>query len=97
LDSAKNYENSVDFQLPFYALVVKEHFKIPTIRAGFYDLYEGRIIEEQDLELKIRTLKKKLLEIEENSKEVEFSLREKKDACRFCDFIYLCDRYKNLK
>lgn len=91
-----HYEKSVDFQLPIYYLAMQEFFKDCTIETGFYSIYDAKIIQEKDLQSKVFALRKTLQEIKQGAKEVNFSLTPKLDACRFCDFIYLCNRYKNL-
>ena len=63
------------------------------IDAGFYDLYDATIKKESDLEQKVSILQEKLQEIKKSAKEVDYSLREKRDMCQYCDFIYLCNRY----
>ncbi|MBD5164374.1 MAG: PD-(D/E)XK nuclease family protein [Helicobacter sp.] len=95
---SKNYEKALDFQLPLYALAVQkgaiECLENPKqIQAGFYDLYNAKILQEQDLNAKIEALHHKLEEISKNSKEVNFALTSKRETCQYCDFIYLCNRY----
>ncbi|WP_236096445.1 PD-(D/E)XK nuclease family protein [Helicobacter sp. MIT 11-5569] len=93
IDSAKSYEKSTDFQLPIYYLATKAQNPNNAIKAGFYDLYEAKIIEEVDLDTKVAMLEEKLKAIKNEAREVDFSLATKRDACKFCDFIYLCNRY----
>lgn len=95
---SKNYEKALDFQLPLYALAVQksaiECLENPKqIQAGFYDLYNAKILQEQDLNAKIEALHHKLEEISKDSKEVNFALTSKRETCQYCDFIYLCNRY----
>lgn len=94
---SKNYEKALDFQLPLYALAVQkgaiECLENPKqIQAGFYDLYNAKILQEQDLNAKIEMLHKKLEEISK-TKEVNFTLTSRHETCQYCDFIYLCNRY----
>ncbi|MBX7490213.1 PD-(D/E)XK nuclease family protein [Helicobacter turcicus] len=88
-----NYEKSSDFQLPIYYLATKTQNPNCNIDAGFYDLYSAEIVKERDLATKVGVLEEKLKEIKQGAKEVDFSLAQKRNACKFCDFIYLCNRY----
>lgn len=93
---SKNYEKATDFQLPLYALAVQKGVigSVPEkIQAGFYDLYEAKIEQEKDLNAKIEDLQEKLEKIRANCKEVNFELAPKYETCKYCDFIYLCNRY----
>ena len=93
LDSIKGYAKAVDFQLPIYYLALQQQYPHCNIGAGFYDLYKAEIVGEKDLEAKANVLKEKLEEIKQGAKEVDFSLAQKRDVCKYCDFIYLCNRY----
>ena len=93
VDSTKSYEKSSDFQLPIYYLAVKKQNPNCDVDAGFYDLYKAEIVYEKDLQLKINVLEELLEKIKQESKEVDFLLTQKRDACKYCDFIYLCNRY----
>ena len=93
VDKQKNYEKAVDFQLPIYFLAMQKQYPNCQIDAGFYDLYDATIKKESDLEQKVSILQEKLQEIKKSAKEVDYSLREKRDMCQYCDFIYLCNRY----
>ncbi len=94
---SKNYEKATDFQLPIYVLAIQKGAicacNPKQIQAGFYDLYEAQIKREQDLNAKIEVLQEKLETIKKDSKEVNFVLASKREACQYCDFIYLCNRY----
>ncbi|WP_299547858.1 PD-(D/E)XK nuclease family protein [uncultured Helicobacter sp.] len=93
IDSEKSYEKSTDFQLPIYYLAIKKQKPSCNVEVGFYDLYEAEIKKEKDLEAKIKALEGKLEAIKQEASEVEFSLTNKRDVCKYCDFIYLCNRY----
>ncbi len=95
---SKNYEKATDFQLPLYALALQEGAieslgEFSRIFAGFYDLYNTKILYEHDLNAKIEVLKEKLEIIKRDSKAINFTLTPRRDICRYCDFIYLCNRY----
>lgn len=95
---SKNYEKAIDFQLPLYVLAIQKGAIEPLanskeVFAGFYDLYNAKILCEYDLKAKIEVLQEKLEAIKEESKEMNFALTPKRDVCRYCDFIYLCNRY----
>ncbi|MCI5969051.1 PD-(D/E)XK nuclease family protein [Helicobacter sp.] len=97
IDSIKSYEKSCDFQLPIYSLAIKKQNPHCSVDAGFYDLYAAKIVKEADLNAKVNALKSKLQEIKREAREMDFSLTQKRDACKYCDFIYLCNRYQLLK
>ncbi len=93
---SKNDEKMIDFQLPLYALAIEKGIIGVTsrqIQAGFYDLYEAKILYEHNLKHKIEVLQQKLENIRQNAQEVNFELTPKYETCKYCDFIYLCNRY----
>ncbi len=96
-DSNRNPDKETDFQLPIYYLAAKELYPHCEIQAGFYDICGADIKLESNVEYKIEILKDKLQSIQENADATDFSLRERMDECRNCEFIYLCNRHKSVK
>lgn len=80
-----------DFQLILYALALQESCN--EVRAGFYDIYEASIKEEEILQEKTQKLIERLEELKGLQKEFSYELCEKRAPCNFCEFIYLCKRY----
>ncbi|WP_104721097.1 PD-(D/E)XK nuclease family protein [Helicobacter mesocricetorum] len=92
-DTQKNYEKSKDFQLPIYALALKDLKLGESIKAAFYSICQPQIIYEEVLVEKQEYLSKYLEEIKAKAKAISFELSEKREVCRNCEFIYLCNRY----
>ncbi|MDE5603535.1 MAG: PD-(D/E)XK nuclease family protein, partial [Helicobacter sp.] len=92
-DTLKNYEKSKDFQLSIYALAVKNLKLGESIKAAFYSICQSQVICEEVLTQKQEYLSKFLEEIKANAKAISFELTPKREVCRNCEFIYLCNRY----
>lgn len=93
VDTLKNYEKSVDFQLEFYYLAMSELYKTDKINTYYYDLNGNKLIEEIALDKKLELLMKKFNDIKELSKDkISFSKCEEKATCNFCPFVVICDR-----
>ncbi len=92
-DTLKNYEKSKDFQLAIYALAVKEFGLGESIEAAFYSICQSQIVYEEVLVQKQEYLSKYLAEIKSKAKAISFELTSKREVCRNCVFIYLCNRY----
>ncbi len=93
VDSARNYEKSVDFQLEFYYLAINHLYKSDNIKTFYYDLNNNKLLEEIMLDKKLELLLKKFDEIKELSKEeINFSKCEDKLPCTFCPYLTICNR-----
>ncbi len=80
---------ATDFQLEFYYILAGGFGNV--LECGFYDLKEGRIVQEPFLEEKLALLQSHisdLLSIEE----VDFALCEDVKVCQFCPYVMLCGR-----
>lgn len=93
VDTLKNYDKSIDFQLEFYYLAVNELYKTDNIDTFYYDLNSTKLIEEIALDKKLELLSEKINELKELSKsEINFEKTEQKSACNFCIYKTICDR-----
>lgn len=93
VDTARNYEKSVDFQLEFYYLAAQELYKTDTINSYYYDLHNTKLIEEITLDKKLELLCEKFDEIKELSKnEITFNKCEEKSTCQYCAYKIICNR-----
>ena len=87
--TAKTIKNATDFQLEFYYLLASGLGEVS--RCGFYDLKEGRIVDEALLPEKLEMLYGILDELRE-AREIDFEKTEKLNDCQYCEFAYLCQR-----
>jgi len=94
LYTLKKLEKATDFQLEFYYLLVKENYNALTsesIKCGYYDLKSAKIAPEALLEQKLELLDEHL-DLLASAKRFDFSKTDDLSACRYCEFIYLCER-----
>lgn len=93
IDTQKTYEKSVDFQLEFYFLAIKELYKTSNIKVFYYDLNECLLKEEITKNEKLELLTSKFEEIKALSKnDINFSKCEDKSSCLYCSYKTICDR-----
>jgi RecB family exonuclease len=94
VDTIRNYENSSDFQLEFYYLLLSHNIKDKNgskiKQVGYYDLTHTKILIEDMLEEKLELLYKIFDELK--TEKVDFELCEKVSSCQFCDYKILCGR-----
>lgn len=90
IDTIKNYDKSVDFQLEFYFLACKELYSYENIKAYYYDLSNVKLLEEVALFEKLDLLDKIFEELK--TKEVNFTKCENNSICQFCNFKTICNR-----
>ncbi|CAM2836610.1 PD-(D/E)XK nuclease family protein [Helicobacter burdigaliensis] len=81
-------KNLSNFQLPIYALSLGKD----NVKAGIYDLYNGKILEDFEIKAKQERLKEILKDLQKEKSNFSFYKREKHDLCQFCGFKYLCNR-----
>ncbi|MDD2384477.1 MAG: PD-(D/E)XK nuclease family protein [Sulfurospirillaceae bacterium] len=88
LVNEKNIDNTVDFQLEFYALLAQSLGQV----GGVYysELSSGKLIENSFLEEKLALLKTKLEELKKPL--TGFEKCEEIKHCRFCPYVILCNR-----
>lgn len=89
LDSQKNLQKSVDFQLPLYYLALKEA-GIEATSAYFYAVREGKLYEERYLQEKLEILPSLLAPMK--AREITFERCDKKSVCRLCPYKLICGR-----
>ncbi len=89
LYTAKNVEEATDFQLEFYYLLASQLGSVE--RVGFYDLKEGKVVEESLFEEKLRLLEEHLLSLRK-IKRFEVSLCEDTKVCTHCEYKTICGR-----
>ncbi|MFA7083423.1 MAG: PD-(D/E)XK nuclease family protein [Arcobacteraceae bacterium] len=95
VDTPKNYEKSVDFQLEFYFLAMKEYleknpFSTYSIKPYYYDLNKAILLEELLLDDKITMLKEILKSLK--TTEVNFTKCEDLSVCNYCPYKVICNR-----
>ena len=89
LYNKNSFVDAKDFQLEFYYLLAGGMGSVE--RCGFYDLKEGKIVDELFFEEKMEILKAHiadLLQIEE----VDFALCDDRKTCQFCPYAVMCGR-----
>ncbi|NWF67092.1 MAG: PD-(D/E)XK nuclease family protein [Campylobacterales bacterium] len=92
VDSERNFEKSVDFQLELYYLYtlrVKNYLKT---RAFFYDLNNGELLEEKMLKEKLEILEN-IFDMLLKSSSFNFSKCEDTKVCLYCPYKIMCGRY----
>ena len=95
LDTKKTYPNAKNFQLALYALAFREQTPLTQasqIRAGYYDLYGGKIEEEGEILADKQNLLNQIIKELKNPM-IDFEKCESKEPCRYCSYVYLCHRY----
>lgn len=92
VDSLKNYEKSVDFQLEFYYLALKELLQTQELNATpyYYDLKNRELIEEIALNEKLMFLETVLDDL--HTSEVNFEKCDDKSLCVYCPYTQICHR-----
>jgi len=89
LYTERTIENATDFQLQFYFLLASQKYSINS--AGFYSLKDSNITTEVMMDEKLQMLDEILRTLSEQN-EINFEKCESIAPCRFCDYVYLCDR-----
>jgi ATP-dependent helicase/nuclease subunit B len=93
VDSPRNYEKSVDFQLEFYYIAMSQFYKTDKINAYYYDLNNCKLIEEETLDKKLELLVEKFNDLKEISKDkISFDKCEDKSICTYCTYSIICNR-----
>ncbi|RXJ57727.1 PD-(D/E)XK nuclease family protein [Candidatus Marinarcus aquaticus] len=92
VDSLKNYEKSVEFQLEFYYIALKELLQTNELHATpyYYDLKNQELIEESALDEKLMLLETVLNDL--HTSEVNFIKCEDKALCVYCPYTQICNR-----
>lgn len=95
IDTDKTYEKSVDFQLEFYFLAMKEYLKTIdatnfAIKPYYYNLNNASLLEESVLEEKLKLLEEILLSLKTTS--VSFEKCDDKSLCSYCSYSTICNR-----
>ena len=87
--TSRTVEKADDFQLEFYYLLAQDLGEVNA--CGYYDLKNGKIINEDLLEVKLELLYEHL-EVLKNTKTFNFEKTENLTNCDFCPYTYLCNR-----
>ena len=85
----KDLKNLHDFQMQFYYLFVSRMGSVKEV--AYYDLKEGELFFEKDMDDKIQRLGEAIEEMKEK-KEIDFHMCEKISSCRYCPYVKLCGR-----
>ena len=88
INSAKNLQKSTDFQLQFYYLLAK--MENEDVICSYYDLKNGQSVKESLFEEKLALLDEKLELLK--SKEQNFTMTEDLQNCRYCPYMWLCNK-----
>ena len=89
LYTPKNVAKATDFQLEFYYLLASSFGDVE--RVGFYDLKEGKVVQEHLFAEKLQLLEEHLQALRE-IKSFEVSLCEDTKACTHCEYKTICGR-----
>jgi len=87
IDTNKTYEKSVDFQLEFYFLALRDKM---VSKVGYYDLNSGKIYNETMLNEKIKRLDDIFKTFDTTT--VDFKKCEDKKECLYCIYKTICNR-----
>lgn len=95
VDTLKTYEKSVDFQLEFYFLAMKNYLKEHKICdmkiiPYYYDLNHAVLLEEIVLSEKLELLEEKLKTLKTTT--VNFKKCDDKTVCSYCPYTTICQR-----
>ncbi|MFA7570216.1 MAG: PD-(D/E)XK nuclease family protein [Sulfurimonadaceae bacterium] len=95
VDTLKTYEKSVDFQLEFYFLAMKNYLKEHKIcdmkiTPYYYDLNHAVLLEEIVLSEKLELLEEKLKTLKTTT--VNFEKCDDKTVCSYCPYTTICER-----
>lgn len=90
-DGEKQLERTSDFQFALYALALRERLGAGAkVRAFYYDLWNGALVEEILLDEKITLLGARLALLKENP--IAFERAEDSGVCRYCSYGAICGR-----
>ena len=89
LYNVKNVEEATDFQLEFYYLLASAIGEVE--RVGFYDLKEGKIVEESLFSEKMKLLDEHLKTLSQ-TESFEVELCEDRKQCHYCEYKTICGR-----
>ena len=89
LYTKNNFTEATDFQLEFYYLLASGLGNV--VGCGYYDLKEGKIVEEAFLQEKLAVLESNIKDLL-NIEEVNFELCEDSKHCLFCEYKTICQR-----
>ncbi len=85
----KTIEKCTDFQLEFYYLLAMELGEVKSV--GYYNLKDGTLEEEKNLDLKLQKLDEILEELQKGMVSFPASIS---DSCRWCGYDKICTREK---
>jgi len=89
LYNKNNFSEAKDFQLEFYYLLAGKEGNVNS--CGFYDLKEGRVVQELFLEEKLALLQTHIADLLAVEK-LNFELTEDTKACQYCPYALMCGR-----
>ena len=90
VNSKRNFETSVDFQLEFYYLAVQTLFKTDNIKTFYYDLHNMKLREEVVLDDKLKLLEEILSAF--NTTKVNFEKCDNNQICQYCIYKTICNK-----
>ncbi|AFI06292.1 ATP-dependent deoxyribonuclease AddB [Helicobacter cetorum] len=85
-------ETCTDYQMAIYAFALKNLGYQEPIKAFFYDLRKGELVEEEELILKAKMNHLEHVLIPLLKQEIDFSKTLETKACDFCSFKDMCNR-----
>lgn len=90
VNSKRNFETAVDFQLEFYYLGVQNLYKTDNIKTFYYDLHNMKLLEELVLDDKLKLLEEILSSF--NTTKVSFEKCENNQLCQYCIYKTVCNK-----
>jgi ATP-dependent helicase/DNAse subunit B len=85
-----NSDDYVDFQLPIYAIGIKDRFDYEFGGAYLYDVANAKLLEDFQISEKIELLREKLKEFKQ--KKLHILKCENSKPCQYCDYKVICNR-----
>ncbi|PDX34894.1 exonuclease [Helicobacter pylori] len=83
---------STDYQMAIYAFALKNLGYKEPIKAFFYDLRKGELVEEDELVLQAKMDHLEFSLIPKLKQEIDFEKTSELKDCEYCSFKYMCNR-----
>ncbi len=90
LNSKRNFESAVDFQLEFYYLAVEKLYETNKIKTFYYDLHNMKLFEEVVLDEKLKLLSDIFNGFKTTS--VSFEKCDNNQTCQYCIYKTICNK-----
>ncbi len=90
VNTKKNFEKAVDFQLEFYYLAIEDLYKTSNIESYYYDLHNMKLLKEIALDEKLEKLKEIFSEFKTQT--VSFNKCDNNQICQYCTYKTICNK-----